>query len=105
MSKTLDEIKEQLAAIEHERWSDWQKYMMGLAKPDFDQEAETMFTYTTTEFNRWWKQIETPYAQLSDREKASDMEQVNRYWPIIEALISDRERLSRMDELQRLLDG
>lgn len=85
MPDNKDELREKLAAIEHERWSDWQKYMQSLATPDFNQEAETLFTYTTTQFARWNKQIETPYSELSDREKASDMEQVERYWPLIEA--------------------
>ena len=53
---------------------------------------------------RWDRQIETPYEKLSEREKASDMEQVDRYWQLITA---DRKRVAleaRIDELQKYLD-
>jgi hypothetical protein len=36
---------------------------------------------------RWEAQIATPYADLTQREQASDMEQVDRYWPHIQALV------------------
>lgn len=84
----LDELKEKLAAIEHERWSDWQKYMQSLAKADWTPDGETIFTYTVDQFARWNKQIETPYSQLSRKEQLSDLEQVDRYWPLVEALIA-----------------
>jgi hypothetical protein len=32
---------------------------------------------------RWEAQIETRYVQLTEREKASDREQVRRYLPVI----------------------
>lgn len=97
MSKnTTDELREQLAAIEHERWSDWQNYV-----------HKVYLEGNFKEFMlRWQKQIATPYAELSDQEKASDMEQVDRYWNLIEEYISNREKLARLErgiyELERL---
>jgi hypothetical protein len=32
---------------------------------------------------RWQKQIETPYSELTDKEKESDREQVRKYVPLI----------------------
>ena len=32
---------------------------------------------------KWERLIETPYAQLTDKEKESDREQVRRYLPVV----------------------
>jgi hypothetical protein len=32
---------------------------------------------------RWQRQIDTPYAALSEQEKESDRSQVDRYWPLV----------------------
>ena len=53
---------------------------------------------------RWERQIETPYHELSEKEKNSDREQVDRYWKLITA---DRKRVeleARIDELHKALD-
>jgi hypothetical protein len=41
-------------------------------------------------FQRWQRQIATKYADLPAKEKASDMKQVDRYWPIIERLLDEQ---------------
>ena len=88
------ELREKLAAIEHQRWADWQKWVHKVLReanhsPEIGDIQE-----------RWDRQIETPYEKLSDREKASDMEQVDRYWQLITA---DRKRVAleaRINELE-----
>jgi len=74
-----NELFEKLATIEHERWADWQKYMHSkmFAGGDYMCLAKPMFEY-------WERQINTPYEQLSEREKDSDREQVMRYWNLID---------------------
>lgn len=87
-SNSIDDLKEKLAAIEHERWSDWQKWchkVLGENMP-----SDVFQDYVWPILVRWEKQADTPYEKLSDSEKASDMEQVDRYWPLIEAYISER---------------
>lgn len=96
MSKnTTDELREQLAAIEHERWSDWQKWCHQVLRENMGANADLEKV-----LERWDKQIATPYAELSDQEKTSDMEQVDRYWNLIEEYISNREKLARINELE-----
>jgi hypothetical protein len=34
---------------------------------------------------RWERQIDTSYDELTEKEKMSDREQVNKYWPLIAA--------------------
>lgn len=85
-----DELKEKLAEIEHERWADWQKWI------------HLVYENPTRPFEEaianWKVQIDTPYSKLSDREKASDMEQVDRYWPLVLSFIRT-EKLKLLDRL------
>lgn len=90
------ELREKLAAIEHERWADWQKWVHAQMTPVSHGHLLHHDIY-----QRWQRQIRTPYADLTDKEKASDMEQVDRYWPLIEALLEDVEREARIDELRQ----
>jgi hypothetical protein len=83
ISRTLDGLIETLAAVEHERWSHWQRYMHGkcVSQPDGSLLVPADLV------RRWQKQIDTPYAELSEKEKESDREQVRKYVPlIVEAL-------------------
>jgi uncharacterized protein with von Willebrand factor type A (vWA) domain len=76
----MGELYEQLAAIEHERWTDWQRYMHSLCV----QNPDGSLTIPASLVERWEKQIATPYADLSEQEKQSDREQVDRYWKLIQ---------------------
>ncbi len=73
-------LVERLAAIEHERWSHWQRYMHGKATK---QEDGSLLSPADL-VERWEKQIATDYADLPADEQESDKEQVERYLPIIE---------------------
>jgi hypothetical protein len=76
-----------LAAIEHERWSHWQRYIheRGKAQPDGSLLIPAGFV------QRWEQQMATPYEALSDAEKESDRDQVRRYLPtIIEGLLHNQ---------------
>lgn len=75
----LTSLTEQLAAIEHERWSHWQKYLHGkcIANPD------GTLTIPKDLVEKWSRQAAMPYADLGDAEKDSDREQVRRYLPVI----------------------
>lgn len=79
-SETKD-LLEKLAAIEHERWADWQRYCH--AKGVKDKNGWVSLPWECVE--RWERQIATPYAELSEPEKQSDRDQVARYWPLIKS--------------------
>jgi hypothetical protein len=81
--KLLNELVERLAAIEHERWSHWQRYMHSKAT----KQSDGSLLIPKELVDRWEQQITTGYAELSDKEKESDREQVREYLPlIVEAL-------------------
>lgn len=73
------ELVEQLAAIEHDRWSHWQQYVHGQCVPGSDGSL----TIPADLVRRWSTQMTTPYRDLAELEKESDREQVRRYLPVI----------------------
>lgn len=63
------ELIEQLAEIEHEKWSEWHRY----ARTNWDK----------AHLERWNRQAVTSYKALSEEEKESDRLEVRRYLPVI----------------------
>lgn len=83
---TTEELKEELAAREHLRWAHWQDWMHGKCT----KRPSGSLVIPASLVGRWERQIATPYEQLSDLEKQSDREQVDRYWPLIEEYIKSQ---------------
>ena len=79
IENVLNGLIEQLAAVEHERWSHWQRYLhsKGVRQPD------GALLIPADLVARWEKQIDTKYPNLDDRERESDREQVRKYLPLI----------------------
>jgi hypothetical protein len=75
----LNDLIEELAAIEHERWSHWQVYMHSKCR----KEPDGSLIIPVELAERWEKQANTHYSDLTEREKGSDREQINRYLPVI----------------------
>ena len=78
--KVDEELFEKLSEIEHQRWADWQKYVHNKGTKN-DDGSITLPSHLVIQ---WERQINTPYAELSEREKESDREQVKRYFHLIE---------------------
>ena len=74
-----EQLRERLAAIEHQRWASWQRWMHDQCRPLRDGSLVIPGGLV----QRWERQIVTPWEQLSEAERRSDVEQVDRYWPII----------------------
>jgi hypothetical protein len=70
---------EQLAAVEHERWAHWQQYV----HDQCERQDDGSLVIPAELAARGQSQIETPYTELSEREKDSDREQVRRYLPVV----------------------
>lgn len=79
----LESIVEELAAIEHERWSHWQRYVHEKGT----QQSDGSLVIPAELVERWERQMETPYAKLSPNEKESDREQVRKYLPTVKKAI------------------
>ncbi len=85
---TEEKLIELFAAIQHEIWSHWMQYMFtqGATSPD-----TPVWVMPADKKERWQRQMNTPYANLTENEKASDRDQARKLMPVI-------------DELRRLLD-
>jgi hypothetical protein len=80
LQKSLDQLLEELAAIEHQRWAHWQRYVHDTGK----QQPDGSILLPADLVERWERQINTSYSKLSESEKDSDREQVRRYFPLLE---------------------
>jgi hypothetical protein len=87
---TLRGLIEQLAAVEHERWSQWQRHVHSKCtrQPDGSLLLPAEFVA------RWEKQIAMKYSELDDTDKERDREQVRRYLPLIASALADQDRLT-----------
>jgi len=72
-------LHEKLAEIEHDRWSSWQNYVHSVCKKNEDG----TLTIPKWAVDGWTRQINTSYNNLTESEKESDREQVDRYWNLI----------------------
>jgi hypothetical protein len=82
--RILDAVTERLAAVEHERWAHWQRYIHSKC----ERESDGSLVIPPELVAQWERQITTPYADLSESEKESDRDQVHRYLPIIIEMLS-----------------
>lgn len=80
----LDAAIEDLAAVEHERWAHWQRYVHSVA----ERRADGSLILPAELVERWERQIATPYAELTEAERESDREQVRRYLPALTAALT-----------------
>ncbi|MDT0157237.1 hypothetical protein Q9R19_06315 [Microbacterium sp. ARD32] len=73
------EAQERLAALEHERWSRWQRYLHDQCR----RQDDGSLVIPPDLVERWEGQMNTPYAELSAAEQQSDLEQVETYLPTV----------------------
>lgn len=64
------DLREQLAALEHEQWAHWTRYMLDNLTPE--------------NMARWRQQVETPYGELSEAEKESDRRWADKVLGLLE---------------------
>lgn len=82
----LGGLIEELAAVEHERWSHWQRYLHSKCV----RQPDGSLLLPADLVARWEKQVDTKYADLDDQERESDREQVRKYLPLIASALAER---------------
>jgi len=74
---SIEEVREILAAAIHDQWAHWTKYFLNALEIDsFSNQNQPLV-------ERWQRQINTPYSQLSEREKNSDREFADKFIKIV----------------------
>lgn len=66
------DLVDDLAALSHEQWAGWARWMIDQWSPEA--------------VARWERQIATPYAELSEKEKESDRVEARRILALLEGL-------------------
>lgn len=92
-AQQMGALLESLAAVEHERWSHWQRYLHSKCLPAEDGSLVIPGELVA----RWSEQMSTPYDELTEREKESDREQVRHYLPLIEAMMLEKRGTPKSD--------
>lgn len=75
----MTSFREKLAALCHEQWAGWVRYLFEQGTFNLDG-TWTMPDYLVV---RWRRQSMTPYENLSTLEKASDLKEADKFLKII----------------------
>lgn len=87
-----DDKREAVAALEHQQWQHWTRYMLEVLRPVIDaglsiprtderllamghargRKMSPLWRAVEDALKRWHRQINTPYADLTEKEKDSD---------------------------------
>src|SRR3990167_5652682 len=94
-NKIIEEFIERGAELEHMRWARWQKYLHSKC-----QVGQYGVVIPRELYDRWERQIEIPYDELSEPEKESDRKETRNYLPLVESLL-----LSQRQEIVKILEG
>ena len=75
------EIRETVADLCHEQWSHWVRYMLsqGEVQPD------GTWVMPADKLERWTRQMETPYSDLSESEQDSDRREADKFLAVLGA--------------------
>ncbi|MEN8342596.1 hypothetical protein ABFP02_12775 [Acinetobacter baumannii] len=85
VEKKYDENLENIAAVVHEVWSHWQKYLHSQCIKQSDGSLKIPKDLVS----QWNKQINLKYDQLTESEKNSDIEQAFKYKKIFVKIINE----------------
>lgn len=88
-----DALREQLADLEHWQWAHWTRHMLGNLTPE--------------NIERWRRQIEAPYSDLTEEEKDSDRKWANEVLnlPGMKAILEKAEKWDKLVPLLTRGDG
>jgi phenylalanyl-tRNA synthetase beta subunit len=78
-SVTID-TREELADYAHEAWAGWMKYLF--SKSTKNKDGSIVIPPELVE--RWQRQVDTKYEELSEEEQKSDLEQADKILKIVD---------------------
>ena len=80
-----NELREQLAALAHQQWSGWMKYLF--SKGAFNEDGT--WTMPAWAVQRWQRQMNTACAALPDDEKESDRFEADKVLALLDEASDD----------------
>ncbi len=82
----MNDLREKLAAQAHAAWSGWMEYLFGKCMGEKSALGQYQdITIPADLVARWSRQMQTPYADLPENEKASDRVEADKYLAILAA--------------------
>ena len=69
-----ESLIEELAGVQHKIWSHWMKYLFSVCAESLS--GSTIISPDKTK--HWKRQANTPYSELTEREKESDRDQARK---------------------------
>lgn len=103
----INEFIEKGADLEHARWAKWQKYMfskMNYTEQEIDGKIVAFYVLPADLWERWNRQIDTPYSALSEQEKDSDRKQTKEYLPLLEKSLTEFEQAVREETIKECVE-
>ena len=85
ISDALVAHRDQFATMEHERWAHWQSYLHSKCV----RQSDGSLVIPAALVERWERQIHTEFDELSKEEQSSDLEQVDKFLALVEAILAD----------------
>lgn len=83
---TSDETREALADYAHKAWAGWMRHMFDRCTKQGISVVDRSLLIHSDDVERWQRQMETPYADLSEQEKDSDRKEADKMLMIIESM-------------------
>ncbi|MGH0417525.1 hypothetical protein [Bacillus cereus] len=79
MYKKGETLKEDLSNLAHEQWSGWMEYLFSKSVKNEDGTV----TIPKWAVDRWERQANTPYKDLSEEEQNSDRKEADKFLKVI----------------------
>ena len=79
------DTRERLAALEHEQWAHWMRYLFSRCEAIDAGPNGYALVISTEDVAHWQRQIDTSYADLTEREKDSDRVWADKVLAALEA--------------------
>ena len=95
----MDKLRELLADYAHSSWSSWMKYLFSKTYPMYEQfDKENGDVVIPKEcVDRWKRQMETAYKDLSEKEKDSDRKEADKMIHIMKDFIDEYKNNKKGD--------
>ena len=79
MSQNESNLREALSDVQHEIWSHWMIWQFSCCQQNDDGSV----TIPAAKVERWTRQMNTPYSELSDGERESDRHQADKILKVL----------------------
>jgi hypothetical protein len=98
-------LREELAALEHDQWAHWMKYFISkteVVASIFHHRIQIIMQQE--DMDRWERQWDTPYAELSEKEKDSDRNWADKVLEIVKVGLTREEIIALVKEINESLE-